>query len=182
MPQKNTQKTGFTLIELLVVIAIIGVLSSVVLASLNGVRAKARDARRISDFHQIQLALELFYDAYNRYPVYSPGFGGYPTWDEHWHVFATCLETGVDCGFAISGYVPVMTRVPRDPLDNPGFSATDPIYYTGWDGRTEYNYLLRAYFETNSSILNSDADGEYRSAVDGGCDDPWYCIKYNWPW
>lgn len=56
---------GFTLIELLVVIAIIGILSSVVLASLNSARQKGRDARRISDIKQLQLALELCYDAGN---------------------------------------------------------------------------------------------------------------------
>lgn len=57
------RERGFTLIELLVVIAIIGILSSVVLASLNGARKKGRDARRISDIKQMQLALEMYYDA-----------------------------------------------------------------------------------------------------------------------
>jgi len=59
---KNSKK-GFTLIELLVVIAIIGILSSVVLASLNSARKKSRDARRVTDVKQIQLALEMYYDA-----------------------------------------------------------------------------------------------------------------------
>jgi len=59
---------GFTLIELLVVIAIIGILSSVVLASLNSARQKGRDGRRIADLKQLQLALELSYDANGTYP------------------------------------------------------------------------------------------------------------------
>ncbi len=58
---------GFTLIELLVVIAIIGILSSVVLASLNSARVKGRDAKRISDLSQIKLANELFFDSNRRY-------------------------------------------------------------------------------------------------------------------
>jgi len=64
----NNRKRGFTLIELLVVIAIIGILSSVVLASLNSARQKSRDAKRISDIKQLQLALELYFDSNNGYP------------------------------------------------------------------------------------------------------------------
>src|SRR5262245_50514712 len=60
---------GFTLIELLVVIAIIGILASIVLASLNTARQKSRDARRLADIKSIQLALELFFDACGGYPV-----------------------------------------------------------------------------------------------------------------
>lgn len=70
---------GFTLIELLVVIAIIGLLSSVVLASLNTARMKSRDAKRLSDMHQMQIALELYYNSFGRYPGSDlAGCGG---WD-----------------------------------------------------------------------------------------------------
>ena len=66
---KRGRKLGFTLIELLVVIAIIGILASVVLASLNTARQKGRDARRIADLKQIQIALELYFDNNRAYPV-----------------------------------------------------------------------------------------------------------------
>jgi len=68
---RRDSQAGFTLIELLVVIAIIGLLSSVVLASLNGARERARDARRLADMQQLRVALELYYSANNRYPNYS---------------------------------------------------------------------------------------------------------------
>lgn len=60
---------GFTLIELLVVIAIIGILSSIVLASLNTARRKSRDARRVADFKQLQTAVELYFNDNNAYPI-----------------------------------------------------------------------------------------------------------------
>ncbi len=66
--KKYNFQTGFTLIELLVVISIIGLLSSVVLVSMNSARLKARDGRRLSDMRQIQTALELYYDKNKQYP------------------------------------------------------------------------------------------------------------------
>jgi len=69
----KSNRKGFTLIELLVVIAIIGILSSVVLASLNSARTKSRDARRVSDMKQLQLALELYFDDNATYPVQAEG-------------------------------------------------------------------------------------------------------------
>ncbi len=64
---------GFTLIELLVVVAIIGILATVVLASLSSGRASARDARRLADIKTIQTALELYaLDNGGQYP--TPGW------------------------------------------------------------------------------------------------------------
>ena len=58
---------GFTLIELLVVIAIIGILSSVVLASLNTARAKGADAKTKAQLAGLRAAAEIYYDSYGDY-------------------------------------------------------------------------------------------------------------------
>jgi len=63
---KNTKK-GFTLIELLVVIAIIGILSSVVLASLNVARGKGADAAIKADLSGIRSQAEIFFDTNGHY-------------------------------------------------------------------------------------------------------------------
>ena len=64
-------KRGFTLVELLIVIAIIGVLSSVVLSSINTARSRARDTKRISDLRSLQTALEVRRLDTNNVPVFN---------------------------------------------------------------------------------------------------------------
>ena len=116
------QQRGFTLIELLVVIAIIGLLSSVVLASLNGARAKGRDARRLSDLKQVQVALELF--------ASNDAAGKYPS-------TLAALTSG--------GYIPV---VPLDPSTGLTYVYDVNTGATGGD----YYYCLGAVLDTTAPV------------------------------
>lgn len=130
---------GFTLIELLVVIAIIGVLASIVLASLNSARRKSRDARRITDIKQIQLALELYYDAQSppQYPL---------------AIYDGCDAVGEAGGLeqlVTGGYIP---QVPRDPQGG-------CYRYTSNNLGTRTTYHLGATLEESTNpALNSDKD------------------------
>ena len=128
---------GFTLIELLVVIAIIGVLASIVLASLNSARRKSRDARRITDLKQIQLALELYFDAQSppQYPVAT----------------ATCDATNARGLEALStgGYIPQVARDPQGGCYLYTSNSAVP--------RTTY-HLAATLEEATNPALNSDKD------------------------
>ena len=69
----SSKRTGFTLIELLVVIAIIGILSSVVLASLSTARSKSADAAVKSVLSSARSQAELYASSNNGYGTAGAG-------------------------------------------------------------------------------------------------------------
>jgi prepilin-type N-terminal cleavage/methylation domain-containing protein len=98
---------GFTLIELLVVVAIIGILASVVLASLNTARAKGRDAKRLEDIHSIQLAMAMYYNDHGSYPGFCESvlIPAYPSWNACWSTFlAPYISLPIDPINSVSSY------------------------------------------------------------------------------
>lgn len=70
--ENKMRKNGFTLIELLVVVAIIGLLSSIVLASLNSARAKAKTARSQADLRSLRTAIALLESDTGKWPNGCP--------------------------------------------------------------------------------------------------------------
>ena len=77
---------GFTLIELLVVIAIIGILSSIVLASLNTARSRGANAAVKSNLANVRVQAEIWYDTNsNTYGTF--GLAACPTTAGSSHIF-----------------------------------------------------------------------------------------------
>jgi len=125
-------KKGFTLIELLVVIAIIGVLSSVVLTSLNSARAKGRDAKRKVEMTSLQTALELYRLDNDAYPSSGSSWRGAVSYGGY--------------GTGSTGYIPglVPTYIAALPLDPKG--TLDGYLYLS-DG---INYKLLSHVSPES--------------------------------
>jgi type II secretory pathway pseudopilin PulG len=63
---------GFTIVEVLVVIGIIAILTVVIFPAISEIRAKNRDAEKISDIAAIQIALAQYYSQKGVYPDTLP--------------------------------------------------------------------------------------------------------------
>lgn len=146
MKHITMKKNGFTLMELLVVIAIIGILSSIVIASMTSARQKARDTKRVSDIKQLQLALAMFADANdNHYPA----------------TLSSCAQT--------TCLAP--TYIPAIPVSPNGGAYTYASLASSADGTPCISYHLGAVLETNSSVLQDDSDAAASTKCSGSADD-----------
>ena len=142
---------GFTLIELLVVIAIIGVLSSVVLVSLNSARMKAIDTRKKADLREIALGINQYFLATATVP---PNISG-----SNWSVIST-----TNLGALVPTYLP---RIPTSPNN-------EPYYYYDYG-----TYFLVSSRLVNEAYGPGRRGWHCSDAPQSAPQSKYYCIEFN---
>ncbi len=141
-------KKGFTLIELLVVIAIIGILSSVVLASLTTARSRGTAAAVQSELANMRAQAELYYSTNgNSYGTYAAD--------------ATCAASGL-FGTTGNGLGTLAAGVKAK-----GGSIGCVASSTGWSAAATVNGATYCVDSTGYSGTSTSAE---QTAPDGVCD------------
>lgn len=159
--KKSQNQKGFTLIELLVVISIIGVLSSVVMVSLNSAKGRARDAVRLSDINQIQKALDVYYDEHGAYPISGNCGSSIP--NGGWCNSVQGLSGGhwVRNGSS-SNLSDFFNKDPIDPKDSgtaswtPYNGGTYFYFASGYGGSGQWYMIIFGLEDHNNSIQQQD--------------------------
>lgn len=144
--KKTLYKSGFTLIELLVVVAIIGILTGIVMSNFTSAKSKARDAKRISDISNIQLALEQVFDKCNAYPTNIMSLTDTIIVDA---IGTPCKSADGSITYTL-GYF--MSVIPTD-------FGTSYLYYVSSGSAPYIDYVLKASLENYNTALIDDVDG-----------------------
>ena len=159
-------KKGFTLIELLVVIAIIGILSSVVIVSLNNARSKARDSARKSNAQAMTTAFALY--ASEQSPEAAPTEADTAT--AGWTVDATATTIGIPL---LTAGTPVALSTFLKTIPTDGTANT----YTYSNATTDGSFCLGVRLENANSLgtgnLKFLCNGGGCSDATGAAASPW---------
>ena len=155
---------GFTLIELLVVISIIALLSSVTLTGLNSARAKARDAKRLSDLAQLRTAMFLYYDKCETYIVKQNCTGtAYGSSGVGWFNYASYASSAgsVAQGLIDEGATNILF------IDPSGMITTNNVNRSGYMVQaTNVNFTLWANLENPTAEQRATQDNCKMSGYD----------------
>jgi prepilin-type N-terminal cleavage/methylation domain-containing protein len=154
MPEKmlrTIKQKAFTLIELLVVVAIISLLSSVVIASLQGSREKAAITKLKEQVRQIQTALELYRSDNGRYPAsyisdipnLMDGLDNY--------IENTTLDTNQIRSFTVDdiGYINIENDSQFEEMSCEGFETTPYAIYIYGSGTSIDDHFLKLTLSGN---------------------------------
>ena len=169
MNKSPTARLGFTLIELLVVVSIIGLLSSVVLASLSGARESARDVVRFNDLGQLETAMEMYLNEKGQYPC-GDANGTISTGGRDFS-----FDTSLSDGF-LSGPDNHHSGCPTGSLEGlddvgayPLHIKTDPV-----NNVDSFYYSYQAEVNRSSYLLYVPLESSDRAEEDGGLCDNYY--------
>lgn len=156
MVEHTNRTRGFTLIELLVVIAIIGLLSSVVLASLSTARAKARDVNQVQSLKELEKALA----------IYRSSYGQYPSTGGIWSGGSTVCHATFGAGHTYtgaSGYIPNLAPTFISVLPEAANLAANQCFLYRSNG-TDYKLLAWqtiSHPAVTSSLFDPGSGGTY---------------------
>lgn len=158
MKALNNRALGFTLIELLVVISIVGLLSSVILASLSTARGKARDSQKISLALEIRKANELKYSDTQSYGP-TVGFMSNPA---NLAAFTTAMTGYLPSINLPSADLAKMMYFVKNYMGTVGSAFNTCLTTNGWtaDATKFATYILLETPQTNSSNHISTTVGD----------------------
>ena len=148
MPHTPRLSGGFTLIELLVVIAIIGVLSAVILASLNTARLKASDAQVLSEAQQLQTVMQYEISDSGNYTNIKNGSngGGGAGW----------LAAGNTCSGFGGNYATQATNICNALVAATGSVCKGScVYFAATNPNSVTQYTIMAYLPYQSALAGA---------------------------
>lgn len=132
-------RSGFTLIELLVVIFIIGIILTIVMSNILGVRSKARDATKKENMRQFVNALRLYYNDYGMYPaVTGGGFMGCGALGDEECPAAPCTEIAFSAGGSDCDSATAYLKILPDGFDPADTTGGELKYVVNPTGRQEF--------------------------------------------
>lgn len=138
----RARAAGFTLIEMLVSLAIIGILAGVTMAAFGGARMRGRDAQRMTDIKNIQVALTKYYDAHDQYP--------------------STIGSGATSVLVSEGY---MDNLPTDPANGRSYAYSGYVNASNGNTTRCSSYHLGADLENSTHVGLQNDDDAYVVSV-----------------